>query len=103
MSAELVQPKIDVNEINTDYKYGFSDKEDYIFKSGRGLTPEIVKYISKIKNEPEWMLEFRLKALDIFLKKPMPKWGNSKLLNDIDFQNIFYYIRPSEKTRNRLE
>ncbi len=97
MSAELVQPKLDVNEINTDYKYGFSDKEDYIFKSGRGLTPEIVKYISKIKNEPEWMLEFRLKALDIFLKKPMPKWGNSKLLDDIDFQNIFYYIRPSEK------
>lgn len=96
MSTELA-PKVDVNDINTDYKYGFSDKEDYIFKSGRGLTPEIVKYISSIKKEPQWMLDFRLKALDIFLKKPMPKWGNTKLLNEIDFQNIFYYIKPSEK------
>src|SRR5476651_1693557 len=98
MSAELAIPKVDVNEINTDYKYGFSDKEDYIFKSGRGLTPEIVRYISKIKNEPELMLKFRLNALDIFMKKPMPTWGNCNLLNDIDFQNIFYYIRPSDKS-----
>ncbi|MBA4079555.1 MAG: Fe-S cluster assembly protein SufB, partial [Cyanobacteria bacterium PR.023] len=83
--------------IGNDYKYGFSDKEDYIFKSGRGLTREIVEKISAMKNEPEWMLKFRLRALDIFNKKPMPTWGNCGLLNDIDFENIFYYIKPSQK------
>ena len=97
MAAELAKSTLDVREINTDYKYGFSDKEDYIFKSGRGLTDEIVAYISKTKNEPQWMLDFRLRSLAIFRKKPMPKFGNVDLLNDIDFQNIFYYIKPSEK------
>lgn len=86
-----------VEGIGNDYKYGFSDKEDYIFKSGRGLTREIVEKISSMKNEPEWMLKFRLRALDIFNKKPMPTWGNCGLLNDIDFENIFYYIKPSQK------
>lgn len=86
-----------LEEIGNDYKYGFSDKEDYIFKSGRGLTREIVEKISAMKNEPEWMLKFRLRALDIFNKKPMPTWGNCGLLNDIDFENIFYYIKPSQK------
>src|SRR5262249_49520200 len=86
-----------IKDVGTDYKYGFSDVEKYAFKSQRGLTPEIVTQISKMKNEPEWMLEFRLRSLEIFRKKPMPNWGNSKLLNAIDFDNIFYYIKPSEK------
>ncbi len=96
MSAEI-STMDNLNQIGTDYKYGFSDVENYIFKSGRGLTPEIVTKISNMKNEPQWMLEFRLKALALFYKKPMPTWGNTKLLNDIDFANIFYYIKPSEK------
>jgi Fe-S cluster assembly protein SufB len=96
MSAELAQ-NTSLLEIGNDYKYGFRDEEDYIFKSGRGLTKELVEKISKMKNEPEWMLKFRLKALEIFLKKPMPTWGNCGLLNSIDFQNIFYYIKPSDK------
>jgi len=96
MSTELAQNNA-IREIGNDYKYGFRDEEDYIFKSGRGLTKELVEKISKMKNEPEWMLKFRLKALEIFLKKPMPTWGNCGLLNQIDFQNIFYYIKPSEK------
>jgi Fe-S cluster assembly protein SufB len=83
--------------IGDEYRYGFRDKEDYVFKSGRGLTEEIVTKISAMKNEPEWMLKFRLKALDVFLKKPMPTWGNCGLLNSIDFDNIYYYIKPSEK------
>lgn len=86
-----------IDTIGTDYQYGFRDKEDYIFKSGRGLTREIVTKISEMKKEPEWMLKFRLRALDIFLKKPMPTWGNCGLLNDIDFDNIYYYIKPSNK------
>ena len=57
-----------------DYsKYGFHDKEDYVFKSEKGLTKETVELISKIKKEPEWMLKIRLKALEEFWKRPMPK------------------------------
>ena len=58
-----------------EYKYGFNDPENYVFKSGRGLNREIVEKISLMKGEPQWMLEFRLKALDHFLKRPMPTWG----------------------------
>ncbi|MBX9937804.1 MAG: Fe-S cluster assembly protein SufB [Candidatus Obscuribacterales bacterium] len=89
--------------IGTDYKYGFHDEEDYVFKSGRGLTKEIVTKISQMKKEPQWMLDFRLKAFDIFMKKPMPTWGNCDLLNGIDFQNIFYYIKPSMKGEKNWE
>src|SRR5690606_22418392 len=60
-----------------------------------GLSEEVVRHISKMKDEPEWMLEFRLKALEYFYKRPMPTWGGD--LSEIDFDNIFYYIRPSEK------
>jgi Fe-S cluster assembly protein SufB len=80
----------------TDYQYGFHDVEDYKFKSGRGLTREMVEQISAMKNEPDWMLQFRLKALEIFLRKPMPTWGAD--LSEIDFDNIHYYVKPSEKT-----
>ena len=99
MAAELSQDQV-LNNIGSDYKYGFSDKENYVFKSGKGLTRELVEQISKMKNEPEWMLKFRLRALDIFLKKPMPRWANSELLDAIDFENIHYYIRPSEKSES---
>ncbi len=78
-------------------QYGFHNKEDYVFKARPGLSREIVQDISRMKNEPAWMTEFRLKALDIFYKKPMPTWGNTELLNDIKFNDIFYYIKPMEK------
>jgi Fe-S cluster assembly protein SufB len=110
MSAELVQTQIQqtsqqqtIDEIGNDYKYGFHDKEDYIFKSGKGLSEEIVRTISSMKNEPEWMLKFRLRALDIFNKKPMPTWGNCDLINGIDFQNIHYYVKPSERSENNWD
>ncbi|MBX3072369.1 Fe-S cluster assembly protein SufB [Candidatus Obscuribacterales bacterium] len=104
MAAELAyDPNTNIRDIGDDYKYGFKDKEDYVFKSGRGLTPEIVESISKMKKEPQWMLDFRLKALDIFNKKPMPTWGNTKMLEDIDFENIYYYIKPSEKSEKNWE
>jgi Fe-S cluster assembly protein SufB len=85
----------------TDYQYGFHDVEDYKFKSGRGLTREMVEQISEMKNEPQWMRDFRLKALDIFLRKPMPSWGAD--LSGIDFDNIHYYVKPSEKTEKSWE
>ena len=80
----------------TDYQYGFHDAEDYKFKSGRGLTREMVAQISEMKNEPQWMRDFRLKAYEIFMRKPMPNWGAD--LSGIDFDNIHYYVKSSEKT-----
>jgi Fe-S cluster assembly protein SufB len=87
----VAKPQIDVE----DYQYGFRDEEDYVFKSERGLSRQIVEEISAMKGEPDWMRDFRLKALDHFEKRPMPNWGAD--LSDIDFGNIFYYIRPAEK------
>jgi Fe-S cluster assembly protein SufB len=86
---------------NTEYQYGFHDPDNYVFKSKRGLTPEVVADISRYKNEPEWMQKFRLRALQIFQRKPLPTWGAD--LSGIDFDNIFYYVRPSEKTEKSWE
>ena len=79
-----------------DYKYGFHDPEDkYVFKSKRGLSREVVEQISQMKSEPKWMLDFRLKALEQFLKRPMPTWGPS--LSELNFDEIFFYVKPNEK------
>ena len=88
-------------DLTKDYKYGFSDPEQYAFKSRRGLDREIVEQISAYKHEPEWMLQFRLRALDIFFKKPMPTWPAADL-NEIDFQNIFYYLKPTGEQRREV-
>ncbi len=92
-----------VIDINAGYekKYGFRDREDYVFKSRKGLNREIVEELSYIKGEPEWMRQFRLKALDIFFKKPMPAWGGD--LSGIDFDDIYYYIKPSARTGDQWE
>src|SRR5689334_175207 len=84
--------------INADYeeRFGFHDPENYLFKAPKGLTRELVEQISEFKNEPEWMREFRLKALDHFLARPMPTWG-SPLLDGVDFDDIHYFVRASEK------
>ncbi|RMF27143.1 MAG: Fe-S cluster assembly protein SufB [Chloroflexi bacterium] len=83
--------------LKSDYaeKYGFRVPEDYVFKARKGLDEEIVREISWLKGEPEWMLEFRLKALEIFWRKPMPTWGAD--LSAIDFDDIYYYIKPVEE------
>jgi Fe-S cluster assembly protein SufB len=86
--------KIDVNEEYKE-KYGFHDPEQYVFKTRKGLDREIVDQISQMKGEPEWMREFRQRALEIFLKKPMPQWGGD--LNQIDFDNIYYYLKPTQE------
>jgi Fe-S cluster assembly protein SufB len=97
MAVELTQDDV-LRSVGGDYKYGFHDNEEqYPFKSGKGLTEDIVRKISQMKNEPEWMLKYRLKALEIFNKKPMPRWANSELLDQIDFANIHYFVRASEK------
>jgi Fe-S cluster assembly protein SufB len=84
--------------LNMDYsKYDFKDStEMYVYTSKKGLSKEVVEEISRMKGEPQWMLDFRLRSYDIFMKKPMPNWGGS--LSQIDFNNIYYYAKASEKT-----
>jgi len=91
-----------IADLNQDYesKYGFHDAEEYLHKAPKGLSHEVVEMISRYKQEPDWMRRFRHEALDIFLAKPMPRWGNQKLLGDLDFENIHYYIKPSEAQAN---
>jgi len=77
-----------------DYKYGFSDPDTFVFRSRRGLDQDVVRQISAMKGEPEWMLEFRLKALEHFQKRPMPTWGGD--LSKLDLDNIYFYVKPAE-------
>jgi Fe-S cluster assembly protein SufB len=78
-----------------DYQYGFHDPtDDYVFKSRKGIDAEIVNQLSDMKQEPAWMREYRLNALEIFFQKPLPTWGGD--LSKIDFQNIYYYVKASE-------
>ncbi|NLC96946.1 MAG: Fe-S cluster assembly protein SufB [Erysipelotrichaceae bacterium] len=91
----------DVIKSQDNYKYGFKDEDVSIYKTNKGLSEETIKEISKIKNEPEWMLEFRLKALKEFNKKPLPDWGPN--LENIDFDDYTYYIKPSQNVRSNWE
>jgi Fe-S cluster assembly protein SufB len=101
----MAQTETDVVKgIRSEYKYGFSNPDeakDYFFKSGRGLSHELVEAIAEHKNEPDWMRKFRHKSLDYFLARPLPQWGGN--LNDIDFENIFYYIKPTESQAKSWE
>jgi Fe-S cluster assembly protein SufB len=90
--------KEDVSKIVGEYKYGFTTDAKTVLTSGKGLNRGVVEFISKAKNEPDWMLEFRLKAYDAFVKLNNPSWGPD--LSDIDFQEYTYYIKSSEKTEN---
>jgi Fe-S cluster assembly protein SufB len=88
-------PKLDVRE-DYEKKYGFSVPDDfYAFKSQKGLSKEVVIALSRMKGEPEWMLEFRLKSLAIFMEKPMPTWGAD--LSAINFDEIHYFVRATDK------
>src|SRR5688572_22596771 len=77
------------------YKYGFKDPETYVFKAEKGLSKKVVEQISAMKQEPEWMLKFRLKALEIYYKKPVPTWGAD--LSGLNMDEIYFYVKPSEK------
>jgi Fe-S cluster assembly protein SufB len=78
-----------------DYKYGFRDPENLVFKARKGLNREIVAQISAMKREPEWMLDFRLKALEHFNQRPMPTWGGD--LSKLDLDEIYFYAKPAEQ------
>jgi Fe-S cluster assembly protein SufB len=76
------------------YKFGFHDPDNYVFKSRRGLDRDVVEQISQMKGEPQWMLDFRLKALERFQQRPMPTWGAD--ISGLDLDNIYYYVKPME-------
>jgi Fe-S cluster assembly protein SufB len=85
-----VKPDHRIGEIN---KYDFRTESKAIFKAKKGLNAEIVAQISEMKNEPDWMRQFRLKSLEIFESKPMPRWGGEIGIN---FQDIYYYLKPTD-------
>jgi Fe-S cluster assembly protein SufB len=78
-----------------DYKYGFSDPDTFVFRSRKGLDDKVVKQISSMKGEPQWMLDFRLKALKHFEQRPMPTWGGD--LSNLTLGDMYYYVKPSDK------
>ena len=96
-------PHMATENINMDYsKYDFKDStEMYVHLSKKGLSKDTVIDISKLKDEPQWMLDFRLRSFEIFMKKPMPTWGGD--LKSIDFQNIYYYMRATEKVEKNWD
>jgi len=91
----------DINKIVGDYKYGFTTNAKHIIDTGKGLSLEVVKQISKYKNEPDWMLEFRIKAYEQFIKMPMPNFGPD--LSFLNFDDYTYYIKTIEQVKTSWE
>lgn len=105
MSDSLREQNRQLQELNEDYatKYGFHDPVDYFHKGAKGLSHEVVEMISQMKKEPRWMADIRHKSLDIFYDKPMPRWGDNKLLDEIEFENVYYYMKPIENQQNNWD
>jgi Fe-S cluster assembly protein SufB len=80
-----------------EYKYDFVTEAEPVFRAQKGLSEEVVRQISAHKDEPEWMLEFRLKALEIYDSKPMPKWGGDLSQLEETLDEIYFYVRPQEQ------
>ena len=85
------------DDLPGEYKYGFNDPENATIRFDSGLSEQVVRDISELKNEPEWMTELRVKAYHHFVKRPMPQWGNVEMLDEIDFDKITYYLRSSNQ------
>ena len=94
----MKQDRENVAEIVGDYKYGFTTDAKVVLSSGKGLNEDVIRFISKAKNEPDWMLEYRLKSYKAFLELKNPSWGPD--LSGINFDDYTYYIKSSEKTEN---
>ena len=80
-----------------EYKYDFRTEDNPVYKAEKGLSEELVRQISAHKDEPEWMLDFRLKALKTYLRKPMPRWGGDLAGLEAVLDEIYFYVRPTEK------
>ena len=88
----------DIIKNQEEYAYDFKDEDISIFNTGKGLNKDVIRAISKAKNEPIWMLEYRLKAYEKFMELPLPTFGPD--LSDIDFNDFTYYIKPTEKVKS---
>ena len=82
---------------NYEEQYGFHDREQYVFKAKKGLSKEVIEEISWMKSEPDWMRQFRLRALEHFDRKPLPAWADLSILSQIKFDDIHYYLKPTDK------
>ena len=83
-----------------DYKSGWHDPENSTIRFDFGLSEKVVRDISALKDEPEWMTDIRVKAYRHFVERPMPTWGNTPMLGEIDFDNICYFLRSGEGTED---
>ena len=91
----MATPAVELLRELEDYKYGWRIPDVYVYKAPKGLNEDVIRKISEMKEEPEWMLEYRLKALKHFLERPMPTWGPD--LSELDFDSITYYVKPAER------
>jgi Fe-S cluster assembly protein SufB len=83
-----------------DYRFGFHDPEHSTIRFDKGLSEQVVRDISALKDEPQWMTDIRVKAYQHFVERPMPDWGNCHSLNQINFDNVTYFLRSSDSTQN---
>ncbi len=90
-----------LNHIGNESQYDFNYPESYVFKSRKGLDEEVIHQISHLKNEPKWMLDFRLKAYKHYLQRPIPEWGAD--LSQLNLKDLYYYVRPQEKEQKSWE
>ncbi|MEK9698908.1 MAG: Fe-S cluster assembly protein SufB [Candidatus Poseidoniales archaeon] len=81
-----------------DYRYGFHDPEHATIRFDKGLSEQVVRDISELKDEPQWMTDIRVKAFHHFNERPMPDWGNCSELNSIKFDDVTYFLRSSNQT-----
>jgi Fe-S cluster assembly protein SufB len=97
----MTSPADQLEGLGNAYEYGWHDKDDAGALAKRGLSEDVVREISALKNEPQWMLDMRLKGLRLFEKKPMPTWGAD--LSGIHFDTIKYFVRSTEKQAQSWE
>ncbi len=105
MSKGREKLKEKVRDIKSDeYQYGFHDEDvEYTFKARKGIDEKLVRQISALKKEPKWMTDFRVKAYHIFMKKPMPTFFSTNILDEIDFDDIYYFMRASDKNEKNWD
>lgn len=90
----------ELRKTGEDYKFGFSTETKYKYDFGPGINEDLVRAISKIKNEPEWMLNLRLASYNEFLRRPTPTWGFPELDKDMNFEKFYYYSPPNSELTN---
>ena len=93
----------DAQEAVGDYRYGFHDPVSATIRFDKGLSEQVVRDISELKNEPEWMTDIRVKAYKHFVEREMPTWGNCDSLEGINFDNVTYFLRSSDKTEKEWD